>query len=161
MHHAPEHISESWQRLEFRLKRGANQQGLLQGLPVCQAVTAALTSGAVHCQTTGCGLLELSLGLADLGQLLPACYRLLCLQNSGQVDWQEASASAIGLIIAGNDTSGLGVTALLATLPFFPEVLQKLKKEQQQVNARRRCWWWMQADMIVGLVLLCLQANIS
>lgn len=39
----------------------------------------------------------------------------------------------MGLIIAGNDTSGLGVTALLAVLPMFPAVLDKLRQEQQQL----------------------------
>lgn len=41
----------------------------------------------------------------------------------------------MGLIIAGNDTSGLGVTALLAVLPMFPAVMDKLRQEQQQVRA--------------------------
>jgi cytochrome P450 len=46
----------------------------------------------------------------------------------------ELAESGIGLIIAGNDTSGLGVTALLAVLPLFPEVLRKMRAEQQQVG---------------------------
>lgn len=46
----------------------------------------------------------------------------------------ELAESGIGLIIAGNDTSGLGVTALLAVLPLFPEVMDKLRQEQKQVG---------------------------
>jgi hypothetical protein len=51
-----------------------------------------------------------------------------------QLNALELAESGIGLIIAGNDTSGLGVTALLAVLPLFPEVLQKMRAEQQQVG---------------------------
>jgi cytochrome P450 len=57
----------------------------------------------------------------------------LCLQH-GAINYAEAASSGIGLIIAGNDTSGLGVSALLATLPLFPEVVEKLRQEQQQVG---------------------------
>jgi len=55
-------------------------------------------------------------------------------QNEGKVDFRAAAQNGMGLIIAGNDTSGLGVSALLATLPFFPGVMDKLRKEQQQVS---------------------------
>ncbi|WIA35635.1 hypothetical protein OEZ86_004050 [Tetradesmus obliquus] len=55
-------------------------------------------------------------------------------QEHNSIDFAEAAASGIGLIIAGNDTSGLGVSALLATLPLFPEVMEKLRQEQQQVG---------------------------
>lgn len=47
----------------------------------------------------------------------------------------ELAESGIGLIIAGNDTSGLGVTALLAVLPLFPDVMDKLRQEQEQLIA--------------------------
>lgn len=57
----------------------------------------------------------------------------LVLQH-GSVDYAEAANSGIGLIIAGNDTSGLGVSALLAILPLFPKVMDKLRQEQQQVG---------------------------
>ncbi|WIA15434.1 hypothetical protein OEZ85_002083 [Tetradesmus obliquus] len=57
-------------------------------------------------------------------------------QEHNSIDFAEAAASGIGLIIAGNDTSGLGVSALLATLPLFPEVMEKLRQEQQQVMQR-------------------------
>jgi cytochrome P450 len=52
----------------------------------------------------------------------------------GSINYAEAASSGIGLIIAGNDTSGLGVSALLATLPLFPDVVDKLRQEQQQVR---------------------------
>lgn len=42
--------------------------------------------------------------------------------------------AGIGLIIAGNDTSGLGISALLAILPLFPGVMERLRKEQQEVG---------------------------
>ncbi|KAF6266422.1 cytochrome P450 [Scenedesmus sp. NREL 46B-D3] len=57
-------------------------------------------------------------------------------EESGAINYAEAASSGIGLIIAGNDTSGLGVSALLATLPLFPEVVEKLRQEQQQVIKR-------------------------
>jgi cytochrome P450 len=47
---------------------------------------------------------------------------------------KEVAEAGIGLIIAGNDTSGLGLTALLAVLPQFPQVLARLREEQQQVR---------------------------
>jgi cytochrome P450 len=56
----------------------------------------------------------------------------------GSINFAEAASSGIGLIIAGNDTSGLGVSALLATLPLFPEVVQKLRQEQQQVTCLKQ-----------------------
>lgn len=55
-------------------------------------------------------------------------------QNDGKLSYEAAAGSGIGLIIAGNDTSGLGVSALLATLPLFPDVLKRLRQEQQQVG---------------------------
>jgi cytochrome P450 len=58
---------------------------------------------------------------------------LLCRLQHGAINFAEAASSGIGLIIAGNDTSGLGVSALLATLPLFPQVVDKLRQEQQQV----------------------------
>jgi cytochrome P450 len=63
--------------------------------------------------------------------LLPSCFLLLQYRS---INFAEAASSGIGLIIAGNDTSGLGVSALLATLPLFPDVVEKLRQEQQQVT---------------------------
>lgn len=67
-----------------------------------------------------------------------------CSLDSGEHCWlqmqdgvltdQQMAESGIGLIIAGNDTSGLGVSALMSILPLFPEVMEKLRKEQQQVR---------------------------
>lgn len=65
---------------------------------------------------------------------------MCCLQNDGKINYDIAADSGIGLIIGGNDTSGLGVSALLATLPYFPEVLDKLRKEQEQVCSPTVTW---------------------
>lgn len=48
---------------------------------------------------------------------------------------EDVAAAGIGLIIAGNDTSGLGITGLLGLLPMFPQVLARVRQEQQQVMA--------------------------
>eukprot|EP00878_Enallax_costatus_P027095 GHUV01029140.1.p1 GENE.GHUV01029140.1~~GHUV01029140.1.p1 ORF type:complete len:386 (+),score=129.18 GHUV01029140.1:249-1406(+) len=50
-------------------------------------------------------------------------------------DAQMAQAG-IGLIIAGNDTSGLGVSALMSILPLFPGVMEKLRLEQKELVAK-------------------------
>jgi cytochrome P450 len=65
--------------------------------------------------------------------LLPLLLLLLVAQQ-GALNDDEVAESGMGLIIAGNDTSGLGVTALLAVLPMFPDVLQKMRQEQEQVG---------------------------
>eukprot|EP00878_Enallax_costatus_P040183 GHUV01046192.1.p1 GENE.GHUV01046192.1~~GHUV01046192.1.p1 ORF type:complete len:251 (+),score=76.65 GHUV01046192.1:633-1385(+) len=44
--------------------------------------------------------------------------------------------AGIGLIIAGNDTSGLGVSALMSILPLFPGVMEKLRLEQKELVAK-------------------------
>jgi hypothetical protein len=36
----------------------------------------------------------------------------------------------------GSDTSGLGVSALLAILPLFPDIIERLRSELQQVQGR-------------------------
>lgn len=54
-------------------------------------------------------------------------------EMQGALNDDEVAESGMGLIIAGNDTSGLGVTALLAVLPMFPDVLQKMRQEQEQL----------------------------
>jgi cytochrome P450 len=46
----------------------------------------------------------------------------------------DVAQAGIGLIIAGNDTSGLGITGLLGMVPMFPEVMQKVRQEQEQVS---------------------------
>jgi cytochrome P450 len=48
---------------------------------------------------------------------------------------KDVAQAGIGLIIAGNDTSGLGITGLLGMLPMFPEVMQKVRQEQELVSA--------------------------
>jgi cytochrome P450 len=40
----------------------------------------------------------------------------------------------MGILVAGNDTSGQGVSAILATLQYFPQVMDKIRQEQQQVR---------------------------
>jgi cytochrome P450 len=71
--------------------------------------------------------------------LVTTCLLLLLLllllsPLQGSISDDEMAESGMGLIIAGNDTSGLGVTALLAILPLFPEVLDKLRQEQEAVS---------------------------
>jgi hypothetical protein len=44
-------------------------------------------------------------------------------------------AGAAAVADAGNDTSGLGITALLAILPQFPAVVKKLRQEQREVRS--------------------------
>lgn len=56
--------------------------------------------------------------------------------TDGTLSEQQMADAGIGLIIAGNDTSGLGISALLAILPLFPGVMEKLRKEQQEVIAK-------------------------
>jgi cytochrome P450 len=43
----------------------------------------------------------------------------------------------MGLLIAGNDTSGIGISAILAVLSLFPEVLEKIRQEQQEVRGSK------------------------
>lgn len=57
-------------------------------------------------------------------------------QNNGKLDFRLAASSGMGLLVAGNDTSGIGVSALLATLSIFPEVADKIRQEQQEVRFR-------------------------
>jgi cytochrome P450 len=67
--------------------------------------------------------------------------------QDGNLSEQEMADAGIGLIIAGNDTSGLGISALLAILPLFPKVLERLRQEQQEV--RTADWFlcvWAAAD---------------
>ncbi|KAF6251708.1 cytochrome P450 [Scenedesmus sp. NREL 46B-D3] len=54
----------------------------------------------------------------------------------GNLSEQQMADAGIGLIIAGNDTSGLGISALLAILPQFPGVLHRLRQEQREVMAK-------------------------
>jgi cytochrome P450 len=63
-----------------------------------------------------------------------AAFLLFCLQD-GNLSEQQMADAGIGLIIAGNDTSGLGITALLAILPQFPAVVKKLRQEQREVRS--------------------------
>ncbi|KAF8071285.1 cyp26b1 [Scenedesmus sp. PABB004] len=58
------------------------------------------------------------------------------LAGGGELTDQATAEAGIGLIIAGNDTSGLGITALLALLPLFPDVMRQLRAEQEQVVAK-------------------------
>jgi cytochrome P450 len=55
--------------------------------------------------------------------------------QDGNLSEQQMADAGIGLIIAGNDTSGLGITALLAILPQFPAVMERLRQEQREVRA--------------------------
>lgn len=57
--------------------------------------------------------------------------------QDGVLTEQQMAEAGIGLIIAGNDTSGLGVSALMSILPLFPEVMEKLRQEQQEVRVSR------------------------
>lgn len=59
---------------------------------------------------------------------------LLPPQNNGKVNCEIAAQSGMGLLVAGNDTSGQGVSAILATLQYFPKVLDKIRQEQQKVR---------------------------
>jgi cytochrome P450 len=51
---------------------------------------------------------------------------------------RDMAEAAIGVIIAGNDTSGLGIQGLLGMVAAFPEVLQQLRKEQQEVRGMKK-----------------------
>jgi cytochrome P450 len=55
--------------------------------------------------------------------------------QDGNLSEQQMADAGIGLIIAGNDTSGLGISALLAILPLFPGVMDRLSQEQREVSA--------------------------
>lgn len=59
---------------------------------------------------------------------------MFLLQNGGQLNYQLAAGSGMALLIAGNDTSGIGISAILAVLSLFPEVLEKIRAEQQEVR---------------------------
>jgi hypothetical protein len=56
-------------------------------------------------------------------------------QDKESLSDEDVAASGISLIIAGNDTSGLGMTALLGLLPLLPAVMGRLRQEQQQVRS--------------------------
>eukprot|EP00878_Enallax_costatus_P038061 GHUV01043202.1.p1 GENE.GHUV01043202.1~~GHUV01043202.1.p1 ORF type:complete len:187 (+),score=54.87 GHUV01043202.1:414-974(+) len=47
----------------------------------------------------------------------------------------DIAASGVTLIIAGNDTSGLGIMGMLGLLALKPDVMAKLRREQEQVWA--------------------------
>lgn len=49
----------------------------------------------------------------------------------------DIASTGVTLIIAGNDTSGLGIMGMLGLLALKPEVMQKLREEQEKV---RKCY---------------------
>jgi cytochrome P450 len=61
-------------------------------------------------------------------------------QDKASLSDEDVAASGISLIIAGNDTSGLGITALLGLLPLLPAVMERLRQEQQQVGPVEGSW---------------------
>eukprot|EP00775_Hariotina_reticulata_P012610 gene12610-12740_t len=56
--------------------------------------------------------------------------------RDGHLSAETVAQSGISLLLAGTDTSGGGVTALMEMVALFPEVMQKLRQEQQQVIAQ-------------------------
>jgi len=61
------------------------------------------------------------------------CPAAACLQD-GHLSAETIAQSGISLLLAGTDTSGGGVTAVMEMVALFPEVMQKLRQEQQQVS---------------------------
>eukprot|EP00879_Flechtneria_rotunda_P021265 GHRR01022404.1.p1 GENE.GHRR01022404.1~~GHRR01022404.1.p1 ORF type:complete len:376 (+),score=150.75 GHRR01022404.1:280-1407(+) len=49
---------------------------------------------------------------------------------------EDVAQSGIGMVIAGNDTSGLGITGILGLLPLMPEVMQLVREEQDEIVAK-------------------------
>lgn len=56
------------------------------------------------------------------------------MQGTDTLTDDDIASSGVALIIAGNDTSGLGIMGMLGLLALQPEVMDKLRKEQQQVS---------------------------
>ncbi len=56
------------------------------------------------------------------------------MQNNGELNYQLAAGSGMALLMAGNDTSGIGISAILAMLSLFPEVVEKIRQEQEEVS---------------------------
>jgi hypothetical protein len=54
--------------------------------------------------------------------------------QDGHLSAETIAQSGISLLLAGTDTSGGGVTAVMEMVALFPEVMQKLRQEQQQVS---------------------------
>lgn len=64
------------------------------------------------------------------------CYALLfvVLQGTDNLTDDDIAATGVTLIIAGNDTSGLGIMGMLGLLALKQDVMEKLRQEQQQVR---------------------------